>query len=103
MAIGRPFNRTLIKRANCLIDSSLIRIKRWTGFLSAEYGRIITVRINDRGPFTRGRVIDLSRAEANQLGFTDLDPVVLTVIPVLIDPGLPVRIRCCKGRARTTP
>ena len=59
MAIGRPFNRTLIKRANCLIDSSLIRIKRWTGFLSAEYGRIITVRINDRAPFTRGRVIDL--------------------------------------------
>ena len=36
MAIGRPFNRTIIKRATCLIDSSLIRIKRWNGFLSAE-------------------------------------------------------------------
>ena len=58
------------------------------------------MRINDRAPFTRGRVIDPSCPEANQLGFTDLDPVVLTVIPVLIDPGLPVRIRCCKGRAR---
>ena len=58
------------------------------------------MRINDRGPFTRGRVIDLTRDEANQLGFTNLAPVVLTVIPVLIDPGLPVRLRCCKGRAR---
>ena len=36
MAIGRPFNRTLVERATCLIDSSLIRIKRWNGFLSAE-------------------------------------------------------------------
>jgi rare lipoprotein A len=26
------------------------------------------VRINDRGPFTRGRVIDLSRVAADQLG-----------------------------------
>ena len=71
--------------------------------INTNNGRIITVCINDRGPFTRGRVIDLTRAEANQLGFTDLAPVALTVIPVLIDPGLPVRIRCCKGRARITP
>jgi rare lipoprotein A len=26
------------------------------------------VRINDRGPFGRGRIIDLSRAAADQLG-----------------------------------
>ena len=71
--------------------------------INTNNGRIITVRINDRGPFTRGRVIDLTRDEANQLGFTNLAPVVLTVIPMLIDPGLPVRLRCCKGRAPTTP
>ena len=34
MAIGKSFNRTLIKRATCLIDSSLIRIKRWNGFFA---------------------------------------------------------------------
>lgn len=32
-------------------------------------GRSITVRINDRGPFIRGRVIDLSRVAATKLGF----------------------------------
>lgn len=31
-------------------------------------GREVVVRINDRGPFIRGRVIDLSKAAANKLG-----------------------------------
>jgi rare lipoprotein A len=31
-------------------------------------GRTVTVRINDRGPFVRGRIIDLSRAAAARLG-----------------------------------
>lgn len=34
-------------------------------------GREVTVRINDRGPFVRGRVIDLSRAAAKQIGMID--------------------------------
>ena len=32
-------------------------------------GKTVIVRINDRGPFAKGRVIDLSKAAANQLGF----------------------------------
>lgn len=32
-------------------------------------GRSVVVRINDRGPFVRGRIIDLSRAAASELGF----------------------------------
>ena len=31
-------------------------------------GRTVTVRINDRGPFVPGRVIDLSQAAAEELG-----------------------------------
>ena len=31
-------------------------------------GRSVVVRINDRGPFVRGRTIDLSRAAAEQVG-----------------------------------
>jgi len=34
-----------------------------------ENGRHCVVRINDRGPFARGRVLDLSRAAARKLGF----------------------------------
>ncbi|MGB3503327.1 MAG: septal ring lytic transglycosylase RlpA family protein [Mesorhizobium sp.] len=32
-------------------------------------GKSVVVRINDRGPFIRGRVIDLSKAAAGSLGF----------------------------------
>ena len=31
-------------------------------------GKVVTVRINDRGPFHGGRVIDVSRAAATELG-----------------------------------
>jgi rare lipoprotein A len=40
-------------------------------------GRTVVVRINDRGPFVRGRVIDLTPAAARQLGFSGLAPVTL--------------------------
>lgn len=32
-------------------------------------GKTVTVRINDRGPFAKGRVIDVTLAAAKQLGF----------------------------------
>ena len=32
-------------------------------------GRSVVVRINDRGPFVKGRFLDLSRGAAKQLGF----------------------------------
>jgi rare lipoprotein A len=32
-------------------------------------GKSVVVRINDRGPFVKGRVLDLSRGAARQLGF----------------------------------
>jgi rare lipoprotein A len=41
-------------------------------------GRSVTVRINDRGPFVRGRVIDLTPAAAHALGFNGLAPVTLS-------------------------
>ena len=33
-----------------------------------ENGRSVVVRINDRGPFIRGRVLDLSKAAAKEIG-----------------------------------
>ena len=43
-------------------------------------GRSIVVRINDRGPFVRGRVIDVMPAAARALGFSGLAPETLDVI-----------------------
>lgn len=40
----------------------------------------VVVRINDRGPFVRGRVIDLTPAGARAIGFSGLAPVNVAVI-----------------------
>jgi rare lipoprotein A len=42
-------------------------------------GRAVVVRINDRGPFVAGRVIDLSPAAARAIGVSGLAPVSLRV------------------------
>jgi len=47
--------------------------------LNRRNGRSAVVRINDRGPFVRGRVIDLSPAAARALGIVGLASVSLTV------------------------
>ena len=40
-------------------------------------GRSVIVTINDRGPFVRGRIIDVTPAAARELGFSGLAPVTL--------------------------
>jgi peptidoglycan lytic transglycosylase len=40
-------------------------------------GRSVVVTINDRGPFVRGRVIDVTPAAARVLGFSGLAQVTL--------------------------
>jgi rare lipoprotein A len=42
-------------------------------------GRSVVVTINDRGPFVRGRVIDVTPAAARALGFSGLTQVTLNV------------------------
>jgi rare lipoprotein A len=46
---------------------------------NSRNGRSATVRINDRGPYVTGRVIDLSPGAARVLGVDGLAPVSLTV------------------------
>jgi len=43
-------------------------------------GKSVVVRINDRGPYIKGRVIDLTPAGARALGFSGLAPVELTIV-----------------------
>lgn len=47
-------------------------------------GRSIIVRINDRGPFIKGRIIDLSRAAARRLGILKrgITPVKVEILSV---------------------
>jgi rare lipoprotein A len=52
-------------------------------------GRSVVVTINDRGPFGRGRIIDVSPEAARILGFSGLTQVTLTPesTPVAITAG----------------
>jgi peptidoglycan lytic transglycosylase len=43
-------------------------------------GRAVIVRINDRGPFNKGRLIDVSPAAAKLLQFSGLTLVTLDVV-----------------------
>lgn len=46
-------------------------------------GKTVTVRVNDRGPFTRGRDVDLSYAAAKEIGMIQAGviPVEVVIIP----------------------
>ena len=46
-------------------------------------GHAVTVTITDRGPYVKGRCIDLSKAGAGAIGFAGLTPV--NVVPVVSD------------------
>lgn len=52
-------------------------------------GRAVQVRINDRGPHSQNRILDLSRAAAQSLGLLGLGikPVAITLAPT--DPDVP--------------
>lgn len=45
-------------------------------------GRSVVVRINDRGPYVNGRIIDLSLGAAKALGITDAGLANVEVEPV---------------------
>lgn len=54
-------------------------------------GRTVVVRINDRGPFVRGRVIDVSKAAAGELGFhgSGVTKVALSVVNDTVSSNAP--------------
>ncbi len=43
-------------------------------------GQSVIVRINDRGPYAYGRVIDLSRASAQAIGLLGVGPVTVAAL-----------------------
>ena len=67
--------------------------------LNRDNGRRVRVRINDRGPFVRGRIIDLSRAAASEIGM--LGPGVARVEIRVVEPGRPQAASRARPPGRT--
>ena len=62
-ASGEPYDMHAMTAAHKTLPfGTRVRVRH------AETGKEVVVRINDRGPFIRGRVIDLSRAAAASIG-----------------------------------
>lgn len=63
-ANGEVFDRTIISAAHPTLPMPVnVRVT------NLDNGRSIVVRVNDRGPFVRGRIIDVSEQAADLLGF----------------------------------
>ena len=73
-ASGEPFNMNALTAAHRNLPfGTQVRVT------NQNNGRSVVVRINDRGPFVDGRIIDLSRAAAGQIGMIDAGVVPVTL------------------------
>ena len=77
-ASGIPLNDNVVTAAHkSLPFGSKVKVT------NKKNGHAVTVAITDRGPYVKGRCIDLSRAGARALGFVGLVPV--SVVSVVSD------------------
>ena len=51
----------------------------WVEVKNLDTNKVLTMRVNDRGPFVKGRVIDLSRAAAKEMGMLKAGVARVTV------------------------
>jgi rare lipoprotein A len=80
-ASGSPFDMAALTAAHPNLPfGSQVRVTNLTN------GRVVIVTITDRGPFVKPRVIDLSRAAAERLGFVH-DGLARVRLDVLANPS----------------
>lgn len=63
-ASGQRFNQNALTAAHKSLPlGTIVKV------VDQRTGKSVKVTINDRGPYSHGRIIDLSKAAATQLGF----------------------------------
>jgi rare lipoprotein A len=79
-ASGEPMNPSLLACAHRTLPlGSYVRVE------NLENGRRAVLRINDRGPFVRGRILDVTRQAADDLGFIDKGLTKVRVTPFYME------------------
>lgn len=62
---GETYNQHSLTAAHTTLPmNTIVRVK------NLENNKVVTVRVNDRGPFAKNRIIDLSNAAAKQIDMT---------------------------------
>ncbi|MBK1720951.1 septal ring lytic transglycosylase RlpA family protein [Thiocystis violacea] len=80
-ASGKRYNRNGLTAAHKTLPlGSKVKVT------DTKTGRSIVVKVNDRGPFVKGRIIDLSRQAARELGIVKRG-VAKVEVKVLSRPG----------------
>lgn len=86
---GEDFHQRLTANGECYdmyqpsAAHPTLPLPSWVRVTHMDTGRSIVVRVNDRGPYKPGRIIDLSYAAANQLGVVadGVAPVRVEALP----------------------
>ena len=74
-ANGEVFNTNALTAAHrSLPFGTRVRV------VNEKTGRSVVVRINDRGPYAKGRIIDLAHAAAQQIGMAGVATVSLQAV-----------------------
>ena len=73
-ASGEPYDKNALTAAHRKLPFGT-RIK----VTNKANGKSVVVRVNDRGPFVKGRVVDLSRAAFSSIGNTAAGVITVTV------------------------
>ena len=89
-ASGEIYDSSLLTAAHRELPLGTV-VEVW----NAENGQRVRVRINDRGPFIPGRIIDLSRAAAGKLGL--IGPGIGRVRLTILKPGPEVPVISASG------
>ncbi|WP_156293555.1 endolytic peptidoglycan transglycosylase RlpA [Serratia oryzae] len=82
-AIGERFDPNALTAAHPILP-----IPSYVRVTNLANGRQLVVRVNDRGPYTQGRIIDLSKAVADRLNLTSNTKVKVDFISVAPDGSL---------------
>ncbi len=82
-AIGERFDPNALTAAHPTLP-----IPSYVRVTNLANGRQLVVRVNDRGPYTPGRIIDLSKAAANRLNLSNNTKVKVDFISVAPDGSL---------------
>ena len=81
-ANGEIFNKNSISAAHKTLPMpSMVRVT------NLDNGNVLNVRINDRGPYIHGRIIDLSEKAAELLGFKDVG-IARVKVNILVEKSL---------------
>lgn len=100
-ATGEPYDMYAMTAAHPTLP-----LPSFARVTNIENGRSVVVRVNDRGPFLRGRVIDLSYAAAHRLDFINAGSAEVEVVAITHDdiramsePQQPVQVAQAGGDA----